>query len=33
VERDRWVLALQVEIERLTAQEEEVRLVDAGEEK
>ena len=32
-ERDHWVLALQVEIERLAAQEEEVRLVDAGEEK
>ena len=32
-ERDHWVLAIQVEIERLAAQEEEVRLVDAGEEK
>ena len=27
-ERDRWVLAIQVEIERLAAQNEEVRLVD-----
>ncbi|KAF2479796.1 Pleckstrin homology domain-containing protein [Neohortaea acidophila] len=29
-ERDHWVLAIQVEIERLAAQNEEVRLVDAG---
>ena len=32
-ERDHWVLAIQIEIERLAAQDEEVRLVDAGEEK
>lgn len=32
-ERDHWVLAIQVEIERLAAQEEEIRLVAAGEEK
>lgn len=30
-ERDHWVLAIQVEIERLAAQNEEVRLVDGGE--
>ena len=29
-ERDHWVLAIQVEIERLAAQNEEVRLVDEG---
>ena len=29
-ERDHWVLAIQVEIERLAAQNEEVRLVDGG---
>lgn len=30
-ERDHWVLAIQVEIERLAAQNEEVRLVESGE--
>lgn len=30
-ERDHWVLAIQIEIERLAAQGEEVRLVDSGE--
>ena len=30
-ERDHWVLAIQVEIERLASQDAEVRLIDAGE--